>query len=131
MEQENRQNKIMEFSLLENQLKQIEQQIILLDQQISKQQNLMQTLDEFKKTGENSEIFLPFSDELFVKAKLLDNKNLLINVGGNTFVKKDIDGVKKTIQKQIDKLMSVRKELSLEIDKILQGMLRIEKEIKG
>lgn len=121
---------IYRFNLLENQLRQIEQQIVLLDQQITRQQEIEKNIEELKKIEKNAETFLPFSEGILVKAKITDNENLLVNVGGNALLEKNINGVKEIIKKQIGKITSARNELSKEIEKLVQEMFEIEQEFK-
>ena len=130
MENKNKYEKVMEFNMLENQLRQIEQQIILIDQQINHQKNTINSLDEFKKIKKGAESFLPLSDDILVKATITDNENLLVNVGGKTLLRKNVEEIKKIIQKQTGKLENIRNELGSEIDLVLQELLRIEQEIK-
>jgi prefoldin alpha subunit len=130
MENKNKYEKVMEFNMLENQLRQIEQQIILIDQQINRQKDTINNLNEFKKIQKGTESFLPLSDDILVKATITDNKNLLVNVGGKTLLSKNAEEIKKIIQKQISKLENLRNELGSEIDLVLQELLRIEQEMK-
>lgn len=131
MEAKNKYERIAEFNMLENQLRQIEQQIALIDQQITHQNEVSQNIGDLKKISKGTESFLPLAEDIFVKTKIVDNENLLINVGGKTILKKSNEEVKVIIQKQIGKLNSLRREFGLEIDQILQELLRIEKEIKS
>ena len=130
MENKNKYEKVMEFNLLENQLRQIEQQIVLIDQQINHQRDTIKNLDEFKKIQKGAESFLPLSEDILVKATITDNENLLVNVGGKTLLRKNVEEIKKIIQKQISKLENIRNELGSEIDLILQELIRLEQDIK-
>ena len=50
-----------------------------------------QALDDLKTTKTGTEILVPMASGIFIKAELKDNKELAINVGADTVVKKNIE----------------------------------------
>jgi hypothetical protein len=56
-----KQRDMLELNLLDMQLRQLEQQSILAEQQIVEQQSLILSLDEFKSAKKGQEMLFPFS----------------------------------------------------------------------
>lgn len=124
--QQEMQRKAMEANLLENQIRQIEQQLMLVNQQFLEIQTLQFNLDELKKIKEERDILVPLGRNVFIDAKLKINDKVLVNVGEKVIVKKSIDGAKKILEKQKDKFLKARDEMSGEMSKIIENISKIE-----
>ena len=90
----------MEFKMVEQHIKQMQAQLEAITHQIMELRSTSSSLDEFKKIDAGKEIFVPLSSGIFAKASVKDTSELLVNVGANTVVKKDVDSAKKLIQNQ-------------------------------
>ena len=118
------QEKFIKLSMLEQQARQIQQQLELIDQQMIELQLLKMSLDELNKTKINEEIFASIGRNIFVKAEL-KSKDLLIDTGAKTIVKKNIDETKELIDKDISSLTETRDKI---IDELNQVAAEIQKE---
>ena len=116
---------IYKLSIYEQQMQQIQQQLEVVERTIADISSLNSELDELKgKTGE--EIFAPVGRGIFAKAKLT-SEELMVNVGEGNLITKSIPETKKLIEKQIEKLKDVRKELDSNLERIsheLEGLMR-------
>ncbi|HTY43950.1 MAG TPA: prefoldin subunit alpha [Patescibacteria group bacterium] len=124
MEQEE-QELIYKLSIYEQQMQQIQQQLEVVEKTIVDISSLNSDLDELKgKTGQ--EIFAPVGRGIFAKAKLL-SEDLIVNVGEGNLITKNIPETKAIIEKQIEKLKEVRKELEVNTERIsheLEGLMK-------
>jgi len=120
MNQEELNKKFMQF---EQQIKQIQEQLGAIEQAILDMSQIKMGLDEIKgKKGE--EIMAPIGRGVFIKAKLL-SEELTVDIGGKNFVGKSVDGTKKLIEGQIEKLKGIKGELEMELEKINQEITAV------
>lgn len=107
---------IMQLSMLEQQAKEVQQQVMMVNQKINEMNVLKLSLDRINHSTEK-EFLAPLGEGVFVKAKLED-KELFVNVGAKTVVKKSIKETEGIIDKQVKQLEDLRKELEKGIEKL-------------
>lgn len=122
-------SKILEIRLLESQIAKLEQQMALIDQQIMELQALQADLDAIKKVKEQ-DILAPLGKDVFIRSKLGPTNSVLLNVGARVMVKKDIAGAKATLEKQSQRFLEAKGEIGKEMDRIVERIMQIEKEVK-
>ena len=119
----------LELQFLDEQMKQIQKQITMLDEQLVELNNTIQALDNFNKTAIGSNILVPLSPGVFANAELKNNKELLVNVGSNIVVKKNVDETKELLKKRLDAIKKYR-DLSLaEMQKMNLQAVNLDQEI--
>lgn len=123
------QAKIMEIQMLENKLKQLEQSLNFLDQQIMEQQMIQLNLDELKKAKKGSELLFPLGKNVFVKGKV-ESHEILVNIGGNMAVMKNEEHAKESVERQKLQLSGIRDEITREVEKIINRISIIEKSLQ-
>ena len=129
MEQNELQKRYMEYQMIDQNIKQLKEQMELADQQLIEIMAAIQSLDEFSSIKEGSEILVPVNNGIFAKAKLQKEDNLLVNVGGATIVNKSIEDTKKLIEKQKEEMEKIRKSISENINKLVEKASVIEKDL--
>lgn len=102
--------------MLEEQANQFEEQLKLIDQQISELNKLKEDLSAFEKSNEK-EMFAEFGKGIFVKATV-DKKEFLVDVGEKIFVKKSSKEISEIINQQINKFESIKPEISKRVETI-------------
>ncbi len=121
--EQEQQELLFKFSMFEQQIQQLQQQIDAVEKGIIELESLNLGLDEIKgSTGK--EIFAPLGRRIFVKAKLV-SEELTVDVGGGNLVKKSIPETKKLLEEQINKLKQVKKELENDLEEIGKEVTRI------
>lgn len=123
------QQKYMELQVLGQQINQMQKQIQLLENQSIELTLVEQGLEDIKNVKIGTKILVPISSGIFVKAELKDNEELLVNVGANVTVKKDIPSTKQLIKKQLDEIKKVQEETIVELQKLVIKANSIEEEI--
>ncbi len=94
------QQKYIEFQELQQQIEQINQHLELLTQQNVEMDISIGALEELEKTKVGNEILAPIANGIFLKAELKDNQKLIVNVGSDTTVEKTIPEVIKLLEEQ-------------------------------
>jgi prefoldin alpha subunit len=120
------QQKYMEMQMIDQQLKQIQQQLHAVEQQSMEVESVIDALGSISKVEPGSDILVPLSSGIFVKAKIQDNKELLVNVGSNTTVSKSVPEVQEMLKKQNQELDRVKKDLTDNFTKFANKMQALQ-----
>lgn len=129
MTNEELQEKYVEYKLLEEQNKQLQQQIHQVDSQIAELTSIMNSLAEFSMSKNGSEILVPLASGIFAYAELKDNAHVRVNVGSNVSVRKNIMETQELIQNQMKELGSYRMQLVEQVSRIAAKIQMREKEL--
>ena len=124
------QQKYIEMQIMDQQMKQIQQQIQLIESQLVEVENTKQALNDLQKTNNGSEILAPISNGIFLKATLTDNQKLRVNVGSGTVVEKTIPEVMDIIEEQEGEIKKAYGQLTAEMQKLSTKALAMEEELK-
>ncbi|HTZ42184.1 MAG TPA: prefoldin subunit alpha [Candidatus Omnitrophota bacterium] len=105
---------VFKLSMFEQQIQQLQQQYEAVERGLIELQSLHLNLDEIPNSIDK-EIFAQIGKGIYVKAKIISDK-LIVNVGENNFVNRDVPEAKKLIEEQIKKLNSIKTELEDNIE---------------
>lgn len=122
--------KYLELQILEHQLKQVNQQILNLDNQLLELQRIGDNLDDLNKAKKDTELLVALGGGVFSKAELKDNKSVLMNVGANIVVEKDIPSSKRVISNQIGQIKDVVKQLEQEFQILAVNSQAVQQELQ-
>ena len=112
------QQKYMQFQAMQQQLEQISQHLELLNQQNAELDISINAVKELSETKVDNELLAPIADGIFFKGVLKDNQKLVVNVGSDTTVEKTVPEVVKLLEEQ-------KKDVSkrmIEVDAMMQDM---------
>ncbi len=126
MEQET-QRKVVEFSMLEEENKKLEQYLQSIDQQIMAFYSLKENVNEISK--HKGEILASVGPGIFVKSEL-KGKKVLVNVGEGIVIEKESKDAEKIIEKQVKKLDDAKKEIEKAISRNFDLMIKIENDLR-
>lgn len=121
--QDEQQERMIRLSMLEQDAKQLEQQLMMIEQNIMELQVLQASLDDIEKAKEKEEMLSQIGKNIFARTELL-SKELLVNVGAKTMVKKSIPETKKLIERDISKLSELKENLAREFQSIVAELQR-------
>ena len=119
------QEQLIQFQAIEQEAQQLEQQLQLVEQSLIEMQNLSSSLDELEKT-DKKEILANIGRGIYIPAEIKD-KTLTVEVGNKVFVKKSIAETKKIIEDQVEKLDSVREQISDRIEDLRKEVNQLMK----
>ena len=120
----------VEFQLLTQHLKQLQQQQQILAQQMMEMAVSVQSLDEITNVKEGTETFVPLSSGVFAKAKLIDTRNLIVNVGADVAVSKTAVQAKELIEKQLQDSGQLNRKISSQIEKFSRKAVMLQSQLK-
>lgn len=122
--------KYLELQILEYQLRQINQQMVNLDNQVLELQRLEDNLGDLTKTSPNTELLVALGGGVFSKAELKDNKTVLMNVGSNIVVEKDIPSSKEVISRQIEQIKNITKQMEQEFQVLAMKSQMLQQDLQ-
>jgi len=125
------QEKYMEYQMIAEQIQELQKQIQALSEKQTEVLSVIESLDELKNTKEGKEILFPISSGIFAKAKIQNTYNLLVNVGGNIVVSKDIEGAKKLLQENIEDIKQTQVTITAQTEKFAEKAQALEKELEA
>jgi prefoldin alpha subunit len=121
--EEEQQELIMKLSFFEQQIQHVQKQLQAVEQGIVEISSLSIGLEELKG-AEGKEVLAPLGRGIFAKTKLL-SEDLIVDIGGKTFIKKTIPETQSLIQEQISKLEEIQKSLESNLEEINNELTRI------
>ena len=128
---EKAQEMFMEFQALEQHIKQLQKQLELITSQLIDLTMTNHSLDEFAEIDTKKEVFVPLNSGIFAKASVSDTSELLVNVGANVVVKKNVPSAKKLISRQIDEIKKIQRQMIEELEKMTNHAAEMETKIQG
>jgi len=114
--QQAQQEFLYKLSMFEQHIRQLHQQLELVEKSMLDLNSLDFGMDEIKGSV-GKDILAQLGRGVFVKAKLV-SEELIVDVGNKNFVGKSITDTKKIIKEQIEKLHQIKKELEDKIEEI-------------
>ena len=121
----------MEFQMLDQHIKQLQKQLQAITQQLMEFESTSMSLEDLQKVQPGKEIFVPLSSGIFAKATIKDTSELLVNVGANVIVQKDIASTKKLIANQVEEVRKLQKRMVDDLEKMTEKAGKIEEELQG
>ena len=116
----------IELKALDQQIKQLQGHIESIDTQLTEIRGVKTDISEFSKLEPGTEIKVPLTNGIFFDAKLVRNKELLVNVGANVSVAKDIPQINGMLSKQEEELKSLRSTLVAQFESLVTRVEEIQ-----
>ena len=121
----------MEYKAIDEHIKQLQKQLEALTNHLVEIHSTNSSLEDLDKIKKGKEIFVPISSGIFAKGTINDTSELLVNVGANVVVTKDIASAKKLIQHQIEEMKKVHKRMLEELQNMPQKAAELEMQLQS
>lgn len=108
--------KIIEENIIREHIAEIENQLISLENRRLELELIKQSIDELKK-HKDKEIMVPIGAGVLMLGKIVDENNVLINIGSNVFIQKNSEDAKVLIEEQIKEIDAMKESLRKELEK--------------
>ena len=108
---EDNQELMIELKTLDEELKKLNTHLDNMDNQMGELEISKQIINKFSELNKGDELRVPLTSGIYVKAQILDTKNLMINVGSNITVEKTPKQVTKILDGQLTELSKYRDQL--------------------
>ena len=131
MKEEEKQQKMMELQILNQQAEQIRMQLANMEEQMENLVRLKESLDQIKNEKVGGKMFTPLSSGVYVKSSLNDNKEVLVAVGAGVFVRKQVKETKEMLKEQEKKMELLLSQTKKEFEQFAISAMNIEKELSS
>lgn len=124
------QQKYLELQLLDHQMKQVQKQVEAIERQAMELEEVQQNLDALSTSKPGSDMWVPISSGIFLKARLEDTQHLAVNVGSNTVVRKDIPATKALLAAQATDMRRFQAELVEQFERMAARAAAVQAELQ-
>jgi len=114
---------IIELAQLEQEANRFQEQMQLLDQQVTEIQGIQSSINDLEKSKEKT-IYANIGKNIFIKTEIAE-KDLLVDVGNRTFVKKSVPETIKLIDEQLDKIAEAKGKIIMKLQELQEQMQKI------
>ncbi|TFF86663.1 MAG: prefoldin subunit alpha [Promethearchaeota archaeon] len=111
---------------LEEQMNAIESQLGMISNNIEMYEIAKKTVENIKDLEEGAEVLFPIGDIVLAKAKILDPKNFIVNIGADISMEKDAQGAIAYLDKNIELLNNTIVQIQEEAKKVIQQIQMLE-----
>ncbi len=129
-EQKEMQEHMISLQILDHQLKQGQKQLMVIEQQATELEAVFEGLNELATSSVGSELFVPLSAGIFVKAELKEVKDVLVNVGSSVAVKKSLAEAKELLLVQIKELRELEQQLGSQVQRLAAEAERVQEKVR-
>lgn len=123
------QEKYLHLQIIAQTLKQVQQQLSLIDQQLSDIERVRDGLADVGKAPAGAKVLVPLSEGIFAHATLAEPGELLVNVGSNVIVKKGIEETRELLAKRKAELAGSREEMNNQMGELMDAAQALQKEL--
>lgn len=121
--------KMFEMQIMENKLKQLDQQLNMIEQQITQDQELKENLKEMAKKDKFDLIF-PIGGGIFVKGSLEKMDKVIVNVGSGVMVEKKVEEAKEFLIKRRERFLQAKEELGEQVKELIRSIPNVGEKLE-
>jgi len=122
-----KQEYLMRMQIIEEEARQIEAQIEMIDQQTNELIQISKSLEELSRVGENPEFLANLGKGIFIKAKALE-KELFVSIGKGNVIKKTPREAIEIIATQLRRASETKSEFMSRINELQIDMQKLVEE---
>ncbi|MHA1594676.1 MAG: prefoldin subunit alpha [Candidatus Baldrarchaeia archaeon] len=122
---------IMEYNFYKAQADLIQQELYIVGASIDQLRITAETLEGIIRGEGRDEILIPIGGRAFLKAKLVDHENVIINVGANVAILKPIEQAKQFIENRIAELQNIKMQRENLLAQLLARMSELQRQIQS
>ena len=120
----------MEFQLVGAQIKRVREQLQQLDQQLVDLDGVKDNLEELKTTVGGTDLFVPVSSGIFMRAKAGAMDKVVLNVGAGVAVAKSIPDAQQLISEQMEQAGKLREQMMTSLNALLDAGKQLQAELE-
>lgn len=120
----------MEMRYLEQTADALQQRVNMVNAALTDLSYASMTLDGIEKEKENTELLVPIGGNTYVKAKIADTNKIIIGMGAGVSVEKTLPEAKATLKERLDELAktmnAAQQQFTQVAERINSGRARLE-----
>jgi prefoldin alpha subunit len=122
------QEQLMKFQMIEQEAQQLNQQLQLIEQNISEIFEIKTSLEEIEKK-ESKEILANLGKKIYIPVEIKE-KHLIVEVGNKKLVKKSFSETKELVSEQLNKLDQAKMHISNRLESLQSEAERLMLEME-
>ena len=130
MKKEETQRHIVEFQIIDQQIKLLHQQLAVLEQQAVELTSSIENLESLKKVRPKTQAYAYLGPGIAVEAVLTEPNHVLMSVGAGAIVKKTLPEAQSIVQRQTEEIKKVAKNMEQELQRLMTHAQYLRKEIQ-
>ena len=123
--------KYMHMKMLEQQIEKMQEQMQTFDTQLQEISSMKSAVEEIKTVKSGAEILVPLATGIFVKASIKQPDHVLVNVGAQTAVPRQADEALTMLNDQLVEIEKLKHNFSQQLEQMTQKGSAIEHEMRG
>lgn len=124
-----KQETFMHIQIMQEQIKQLRQQVQRLDEQAEELTTSYDVIDELRDAEPGTEIRLPVASGIFVKATIQETDPVLVNVGSGVALPKTVAETLDILKNQQQEIEALKNEAVAEHDRLIDEFNRLKEEL--
>lgn len=129
MDKKKLQEKYVELQIISMQIKQLEEQLSVIDQKSAELENLRMALHKLHEIKPGTKSLVPIGSGVFASGTIEKTDEVLLNVGSGVIVSKTTHEAEESITKQLEQLEDIVLELSQNLKEYAAKAQDVEAEI--
>jgi len=113
----------IEMELVRQRMQELEQHLVMLETRIQELEVIKSAMESLE---EDKDALIPIGPGVLVKGKILDKEKVLMEVGANFVIEKDVRGAKETIERSQEKIEKAMLSMKAELADLYDRMREIE-----
>jgi len=113
----------IEMELVRQRMQELEQHLVMLETRIQELEVIKSALESLEA---DRDALIPIGPGVLVKGKILDKEKVLMEVGANFVIEKDVEGAKETIERSQEKIEKAMLSMKAELADLYDRMREIE-----
>ena len=113
----------IEMELVRQRMQELEQHLVMLETRIQELEVIKSALESLEA---DKDALIPIGPGVLVKGKILDKEKVLMEVGANFVIEKDVEGAKETIERSQEKIEKAMLSMKAELADLYDRMREIE-----
>ncbi|HII17531.1 TPA: prefoldin subunit alpha [Candidatus Woesearchaeota archaeon] len=119
------------LGILSQEAEQWQQQIEAVDEQLAELRLTSQSIKELSGVREGTDILVPVSKGIFVKAQVKDTHDLIVNVGAGIVLNKSPEETSKLLSGQLKEIAFIREQMVARLEETSQKASILRQHIKS
>jgi prefoldin alpha subunit len=125
------QHKFRTFQGMNQQMEELKEHISKVSSQIEQISEVQESIKEIHGLKQDTEILVPISSGVFIKANISDNKNFIANVGASTVITQDLEGINSIMDEQKKELIEVQSTMVKDMAELENRAISLQSELKS
>lgn len=120
-----------EYGMLAQLLEDLRRRIEVLNTTLAELASAKSALEEISALGEGEELLVPIGAGVFVRAKLANNRSVLVTLGANIIVERTVDEARKFLEEREQRVRDLLQKSAADYQALANRLREVELRLKA